>query len=157
MSEKPTHTAYENIPYNLCIKGKTYEEWAYGIHKALADAHGWVNGGFVPEPGSYYFDSFIVSTNYVLIMDPIPLELEDMAFTIHCGAEFNYLYWKIKKPYDVPNSHYIKPFNALDDDKRIAKYRHYETISDFEKQRCRIIANYILSELQKESNPNLEV
>lgn len=137
-------TANNQFKYNQEFYGYLLSDLVQSCHKNSAEVYNWKL--FPLLEGQFGYDNLAVSIGHSLSnIDIKNCNVEELANLIHEGWVINYVYWRDNEPY-LLNDFYLKPFNALGDDRRnLCANTKFINLSKEEQEKDIIIAKYLMS------------
>jgi hypothetical protein len=141
-----TDTANGLVSYSSVAYGKSYDEWVHIAHTSNCMIHKWT---FYPlKPGSYGYDSIVVSFQRVFSNPEFPMfvaemDVEAVSRLVHAGWVANVFFWIETLPFEN-DARYIKPLIPIERREACARLE-YEELTEEDKDKHRFFARFLIT------------
>jgi hypothetical protein len=132
--------------------GVEINEYVDNIHKKMSEHYKWKYSPL--KKYSFGYDNLINSIGKALdysFNKNGQVTIDELADMVHKGWIDNYTFWRDEKPYMTSMSLYIKPYNALGDERRDkCASTEYKDLPEEEKEKDLLIAKILFEIINKQ-------
>lgn len=151
LTTSATKTANSAYTYSQVFFDKPLSQWVSEASAYNNQKQGWGNQKL--QPGSFGYDNIAISLATLFEDESLSYivqenSVEEGAGLIHYGWAINYCFWRDQKPW-LKNKAYSKPSSPLGDERRNqCALLVYDDLSEEEKDKDRIFAEFVIANLQ---------